>query len=128
MKRKTIIIIAVVAVAVIVIFIIWSRAKNRRLQEQMRRQQQQQSAIASGTSQFGTTIENVGGLVDSLTGLFGQLGIGSGSGRNRPGAAEQNAASTDPSVAHQVQCDELWPNPSQQEEYENCLNCYPNLC
>ncbi len=85
MKGKTIWIVVGIIVVVLIGFFIWRSKKQRDLALQAQLQQQQNQALYGPGSQTGQnqaglsgTIDSVGGVIDSLAGLFGSFGGGGG--------------------------------------------------
>jgi len=86
MKGKTIWIVVGLLVVGLIAFFMW-RSSQRRKADQLALQQQQMLMQGGMNNQFGNqnqgnlsgTLDSVGGVVDSLSGLFGQFGWGGGS-------------------------------------------------
>lgn len=100
MKGKAIWIGLGILVVVLVIFFIWRSARQRQLQQQAMMQQQQQMMYGPGgtwqtqnQSGLAGTIDSVGNVIDSLTGLFS--GIQSGGSGNGVDQATINAIAND---------------------------------
>jgi len=103
MKGKTVLIVVAILVVLLIVFFIWRSKKQRELAIQAQQQQlyNQMNQYGPGnlngnqnTGGLAGTMDSVGGVINSLTGLFGAFqgsGIGSGFGGSN-GSANNGAA------------------------------------
>ena len=101
MKGKTILIVVGILFVLLIAFFIWRSNKQRQLALQAQQQQQMYNQMnQNGSGQSGNqnqgglagTMDSVGGIIESLTGLFGAVqgsGVFNGSG-NSGGSNDSN--------------------------------------